>query len=82
MSTFFTLKPSDLITTFTYVLMDIFCPCFKMMDLNEELLESDSDQIAELGVQIRLDTSFKAYNPFFQQWMQLYTPSLHFCYRK
>ena len=24
---FFTLRPSDLITTLTYVLMDNFCPC-------------------------------------------------------
>ena len=25
---FFTLRPSDLITTLTYVLKDNFCPCF------------------------------------------------------
>ena len=25
---FFTLRPSDLIATLTYILMDIFCPCF------------------------------------------------------
>jgi hypothetical protein len=28
---FFTLRPSDLITTLTYVLMDNFCPCFSQV---------------------------------------------------
>ena len=39
----FTLRPSDLITTFTYVLMDNFCPYFffiliKTFKLNGEML--------------------------------------------
>ena len=27
---FITLRPSDLITALTYVLLDNFCPCFKV----------------------------------------------------
>ena len=27
---FFTLRPSGLITTLTYILMDNFCPCFRL----------------------------------------------------
>ena len=31
---FFTLGPSDLLTTFTYVLMDNFCSCFFVFHKN------------------------------------------------
>ena len=35
---FFTLRPSDLITTLTYVFMDICCPCFYTLS-NLELIQ-------------------------------------------
>ena len=35
---FFTLRPSDLITTLTYVLMDNFCPCFNYQMIINRLI--------------------------------------------
>ena len=45
---FLTLRPSDLITILTYVLMDKFCPCFYLHCFNLELKESLSLENKEL----------------------------------
>ena len=41
---FFTLRPSDLITTLTYVLVDNFCPCF-IIELELELEKEASESV-------------------------------------
>ena len=46
---FFTLRPSDLITNLTYVLMDNFCPCL-LVYLREKTEQSGNSNLYKICI--------------------------------
>ena len=57
---FFTLRPFDLITTLTYVLMDNFCPCFSLFLLEWYNLHNGAEKgglfLETFSIEIPLET--------------------------
>ena len=54
---FFTLRPSDLITTLTYVLMDNFCPCLYNTSMFDFIHNKNNMMIIGFGAFARIHFS-------------------------